>query len=368
MICPKCGKEAGESKYCDSCGHFFSSSNDFENAYIVENLKGDFELPDSSTQLFFSEKIILNKQIVISYIIILVFFVAWVLSMIGGWAIYSGRQKKCAEIMRIAFNETNTYVSDEYDSLIEKSYETLKPYDPITYYYNDKFGDYYNANMKQAVDDYNSSISSSKNKLRKTCFASFKSVCNYPNSWDVCYVFCAKNFGEYFCGMFSWSIYSSIIPETPILLNYILISLFAVSLLLSLLLHLINYKTKDQKIIIDDNKAKCILNNKKTIDFPFSRLTTVKRESFKSVNLISPGNKAKVILLKNQVDIVNLIIDKMNQAQKTIYIQNDQSVTSVQNDKSDNDLESLLKLKQLFETGVITQEEYDAKKKQILGL
>lgn len=36
--------------------------------------------------------------------------------------------------------------------------------------------------------------------------------------------------------------------------------------------------------------------------------------------------------------------------------------------KSDNRIEELTKLKDLLDTGVITQEEFDMKKKQILGV
>ena len=36
--------------------------------------------------------------------------------------------------------------------------------------------------------------------------------------------------------------------------------------------------------------------------------------------------------------------------------------------KTDNCIEELTKLKDLLDTGVITQEEFDAKKKQILGV
>ena len=51
-------------------------------------------------------------------------------------------------------------------------------------------------------------------------------------------------------------------------------------------------------------------------------------------------------------------------------LKKDQQADSIPNSKSSNDipLDELKKLKELLESDIITQEEFDAKKKQLLGL
>lgn len=65
------------------------------------------------------------------------------------------------------------------------------------------------------------------------------------------------------------------------------------------------------------------------------------------------------------IDMFQSDISKLEQ-----ILKKDQQADSIPNPKSSNDipLDELKKLKELLESDIITQEEFDAKKKQLLGL
>ena len=61
--------------------------------------------------------------------------------------------------------------------------------------------------------------------------------------------------------------------------------------------------------------------------------------------------------------LIAIVLENVPQAQTTKTVKQPPKTA-----KSDNRIEELTKLKDLLDTGVITQEEFDAKKKQILGV
>ena len=69
------------------------------------------------------------------------------------------------------------------------------------------------------------------------------------------------------------------------------------------------------------------------------------------------------LIVVSPIIMAFIVLENVPQAQTTRMVK--QSPKTV---KSDNRIEELTKLKDLLDTGVITQEEFDAKKKQILGL
>ena len=67
--------------------------------------------------------------------------------------------------------------------------------------------------------------------------------------------------------------------------------------------------------------------------------------------------------LEDFVLLACIVLENVPQAQTTKTVKQPPKTA-----KSDNRIEELTKLKDLLDTGVITQEEFDAKKKQILGV
>ena len=69
------------------------------------------------------------------------------------------------------------------------------------------------------------------------------------------------------------------------------------------------------------------------------------------------------VLIASPILLACIVLENVPQAQTTKTVKQPPKTA-----KSDNRIEELTKLKDLLDTGVITQEEFDAKKKQILGV
>ena len=69
------------------------------------------------------------------------------------------------------------------------------------------------------------------------------------------------------------------------------------------------------------------------------------------------------VLIASPILLACIVLENVPQAQTTKTVKQPPKTA-----KSDNRIEELTKLKDLLDTGVITQEEFDAKKKQLLGL
>ena len=86
------------------------------------------------------------------------------------------------------------------------------------------------------------------------------------------------------------------------------------------------------------------------------------RKFMSTVAVATSSGITKFPLIKNYVEIGEVLAKKINERQ--VNTQAEAKPTASAN----NNLDDLLKLKSLLDSGVITQEEFDAKKKQLLGL
>lgn len=110
---------------------------------------------------------------------------------------------------------------------------------------------------------------------------------------------------------------------------------------------------------------------KKKIDIPFKSINNIailetkadKLKSGKTIEVLYGDKKAKFSYIHNADDLkkyINECVSEFkNKKEETVQ------TTVIQND---SDADELKKFKDLLDSGAITQEEFDAKKKQILGL
>lgn len=102
----------------------------------------------------------------------------------------------------------------------------------------------------------------------------------------------------------------------------------------------------------------------KRVDLPVDSVSATSTISlFKGVSVSTSSGKISFLVIKNANEIYevinNLLVDR--QKEKT----QNSGTTIVQNS---DEADKLKKYKDLLDSGVITQEEFDAKKKQLLGL
>ena len=122
-----------------------------------------------------------------------------------------------------------------------------------------------------------------------------------------------------------------------------------------------------QSITITDKRVYGRIAFGKRVDLPIDSISSVaKIQGLKGITVLSSSKKRKFLLFKNIDDIYSEIskqlIDRQKQQQPIIVTNPTQNITDI------NSPDDLLKFKELLDKGVITQEEFEAKKKQILGL
>ena len=103
----------------------------------------------------------------------------------------------------------------------------------------------------------------------------------------------------------------------------------------------------------------------KQVVLPIYMISSYSIRRFLSVVIISTSSGVtKFALIGNYAEIGNVLSQKINERQENTVHQTTVNVPTPQASAMDD----LKKLKDLLDAGIITQEEFDAKKKQLLGL
>lgn len=103
----------------------------------------------------------------------------------------------------------------------------------------------------------------------------------------------------------------------------------------------------------------------KRVDLPVDSVSATSTISlFKGVSVSTSSGKISFLAIKNANEVYEIINNLLVNRQKEKN-QNIGTTTVVQNS---DEADKLKKYKDLLDSGVITQEEFDAKKKQLLGL
>ena len=86
------------------------------------------------------------------------------------------------------------------------------------------------------------------------------------------------------------------------------------------------------------------------------------RKFMSTIAVATSSGLTKFTLIKNYIEIGEILAKKINERQVNTQTE------AKPNTSTSNNMDDLLKLKSLLDSGIITQEEFDAKKKQLLGL
>ena len=112
------------------------------------------------------------------------------------------------------------------------------------------------------------------------------------------------------------------------------------------------------ELTVTDKRVYGKIKYVRRVDLPIDSISSVGTAWFKSLSLATSSGKVSFAMLKNRDEIHSivsqLIVDRQKQA--------------VKSEAGQSSADELKKFKDLFDSGVITQEEFDAKKKQILKL
>jgi len=120
---------------------------------------------------------------------------------------------------------------------------------------------------------------------------------------------------------------------------------------------------RKSQIVVTDKRVYGKARFGKRVDLPLDSVSAIGTGLFKTVAVATSSGKIKFMLLENLDDVYktlnDLLLRRQSEAKKTPV-----SEIVMQSDSADQ----LKKYKELLDGGVISQEEFDAKKKQLLGL
>lgn len=101
----------------------------------------------------------------------------------------------------------------------------------------------------------------------------------------------------------------------------------------------------------------------KRVDLPLDSISAVGTSFLKGIAVATSSGKISFLLIQNSDEIhksvSELLISRQGKQAET---------TVIKQESPQSNADELKKYKELLDTGVITQEEFDAKKKQLLGL
>jgi len=112
-------------------------------------------------------------------------------------------------------------------------------------------------------------------------------------------------------------------------------------------------------LTITDKRVYGKANFGRRVDLPMNQISSVGLGFANSIAVATSSGKIQFWLLENKEDVHKALSDLIISQQKT-----ESKTVEVKSSNADE----LKKYKDLLDSGVITQEEFDAKKKQILGL
>ena len=142
---------------------------------------------------------------------------------------------------------------------------------------------------------------------------------------------------------------------------YLWFTLFIPTISSLLILGLFFLLTYFMEIIVTDKRVYGKTYFGRSVDLPLDSISSVGSSWLKGIAVATSSGKISFILLKNakqiHKEITTLLINRQNKKkqEKPVLVSN-------------SNADELKKYKELLDSGIITQEEFDAKKKQLLGL
>ncbi len=100
----------------------------------------------------------------------------------------------------------------------------------------------------------------------------------------------------------------------------------------------------------------------RTVDLPLNQISAVALGIFSRITVATSSGKVRFWFIKNRSEVYSTLTNIIGKVQvESAYFKSGTL-------KGSSDADELKKFKELLEDGVITQEEFDKKKKQLLGL
>ena len=124
---------------------------------------------------------------------------------------------------------------------------------------------------------------------------------------------------------------------------------------------LIYFAAARSKLTVTDKRVYGTALFGKRVDLPVDSISAVATSNLKGLSVATSAGRISFLGIKNRDDIHQVI-------SKLLMERQDKSSRINHHDNVQRNADELKKYKELLDSGVITQEEFNAKKKQLLGL
>lgn len=142
--------------------------------------------------------------------------------------------------------------------------------------------------------------------------------------------------------------------------------MIVVGLIAAIIGIIMKVKTEKCEITVTNQMIMGKLPRGKEVSIPMNQITAINPSSFNGISIASIGNVSNFHCFENRDEVMKAISYLLANPQQATA--NATPTTVGAKIESTGEAEQLKRLKELLDTGVLTQAEFDAKKKQILGL
>ena len=126
-----------------------------------------------------------------------------------------------------------------------------------------------------------------------------------------------------------------------------------------------NFMMSKCAVTVTDKRVIGKANFGKRVDLPLNQISAVGQGMFSSIAIATSSGRIHFWFLENRDDVFDGLSDliKNFQIQKTDFVNAETTVI-----QQTSNADELKKYKELLDAGILTQDEFDAKKKELLGI
>ena len=161
--------------------------------------------------------------------------------------------------------------------------------------------------------------------------------------------------GDYICALGDCIVFADLIGVSIVLDLGILFSIYSFILWLSI---------KGNCITVTNKRVYGVTAWNKRVDLPLNQISAVSTSWLKGIAVGTSSGRIVFKAIENYIDVHKEITSLLAAKQDTPVAPS----ATIKQEIPQSNAEELKKYKELLDMGVITQEEFDAKKKQLLGL
>lgn len=148
-------------------------------------------------------------------------------------------------------------------------------------------------------------------------------------------------------------------------IGYIFYGVAFLVMCVDVVLWIFYFNISKMEIVVTDKRVYGKTSFGKQVDLPLDSISAVGTSLFKGIAVGTSSGRIKFLGISNRNEIYEAI-KKILADRQTKEVKASAPVTNITQAQSSAD--ELKKFKDLLDSGIITQEEFDAKKKQLLGL